>query len=118
MNAGSDSPVVNKINVSNDTEHLYRAIETLGQNVNSRFDAVDARFDRIEQEFKDKVSEDRFRAEIRRLDRETEILHGALAEEKEKAAEERATFRWRFGAVLSALAIVISASVALVVKYL
>lgn len=129
MNSASDPPVVNKISVSNDTEHIYRAIEALGTNVNTRFDAVDARFDRIEQEFKDKVTKDTFDSEIKRLDRENQILSRELerseldAKKREQTSRDESlakqnAFRWRVGVIVSILAVVLSTSVTLIVSAL
>ena len=52
---------------------LQKAIETLGDTVNRRFDEIDQRMTTMDSRFESAVSDKTFKAEVRRLDREVEI---------------------------------------------
>jgi len=72
---------------------LQKAIETLGDTVNRRFDEIDQRMSTMDSRFESAVSEKTFSAEVRRLDREVEIAKGErdrIEREADTAGEKRA----------------------------
>ena len=101
--------------------YILRALDTLSENLDKRFNQVDSRLDKMEGRFEAMVSKDAFEAEVKRLDRENEIkqveiekLWAARRDDREAAtaalASKDTRFRW-FVATGITLAAVASAVV-------
>ena len=101
--------------------YILRALDTLSENLDKRFNQVDSRLDKMEGRFEAMVSKDAFEAEVKRLDRENEIkqveiekLWAARRDDREAAtaalANKDTRFRW-FVATGITLAAVASAVV-------
>lgn len=95
-----------------DQELFLEILKGVKETMAEGFKSVNQRFDTMEERLRAAATNERLESEIKRLDREDVLNREAIAALREETEErtEKAiqSFRWRWGATITAVAVIIS----------